>query len=74
MAFGAGAAFIAACESLRIHLAAPGCSGQLFYFGDLDPKGIWIPVGAQDSGIKIYPDETLYALLLEKGRKRRGLP
>lgn len=75
VAFGAGAAFIAACESLRPHLAAPGCSGQLFYFGDLDPKGVWIPARAsQDCGIEVHPDESLYALLLTKGRKHRVSP
>jgi hypothetical protein len=72
VAFGAGAAFIAACQSLRTHLAAPGCSGQLLYFGDLDPKGIWIPSRAsQESGIAVQPDEALYSLLLAKGRKCR---
>jgi len=75
VAFGAGAAFIAACESLRTHLAAPGCSGQLLYFGDLDPKGIWIPARAsQDCGIEVHADETLYAMLLAKGRERRVSP
>jgi hypothetical protein len=75
IAFGAGAAFIAACESLCPHLAAPGCSGKLLYFGDLDPKGLWIPARAsKDSGIEARPDESLYTLLLTKGRKRRGLP
>ena len=75
VAFGAGAAFIAACVSLRPHLAAPGCSGQLFYFGDLDPKGIWIPARAsQDCGIEVHPDETLYALLLAKGQRCRVPP
>ena len=72
VAFGAGAAFIAACESLRTHLVAPGCSGQLLYFGDLDPKGLWIPSRAsQESGIEVQPDESLYSLLLAKGRKCR---
>lgn len=75
VAFAAGAAFIAACESLRPHLAAPGCSGELLYFGDLDPKGLWIPARAsQEHGILVQPDETLYSLLFEKGRKHRGLP
>ncbi|HRZ58436.1 MAG TPA: hypothetical protein P5525_23600 [Candidatus Paceibacterota bacterium] len=72
VAFGAGAAFIAACESLRPSLAAPGCSGRLLYFGDVDPKGLWIPARAsEDCGIEVHPDETLYTLLLAKGRKRR---
>ena len=75
VAFGAGAAFIAACESLRPHLAASGCSGQLLYFGDLDPKGLWIPARASlESGITVQPDETLFSLLLAKGRKHRALP
>jgi len=75
IAFGAGAAFIAACESLRPHLTAPSCSGKLLYFGDLDPKGLWIPARAsKDSGIETQPDESLYTLLLMKGRKHRGLP
>lgn len=74
VAFGAGAAFIAACESLRPHLIAPSCSGKLLYFGDLDPKGLWIPARAsKDSGIETQPDESLYALLLAKGRKHRSL-
>lgn len=75
VAFGAGAAFIAACESLRPHLSAPGCSGQLLYFGDLDPKGLWIPARASlESGLAVQPDESLYALLLAKARKHRALP
>lgn len=75
VAFGAGAAFIAACESLRPHLSAPGCSGQLLYFGDLDPKGLWIPARASlESGLEVQPDETLYSLLLAKGRIHRALP
>ncbi|HYG22092.1 MAG TPA: hypothetical protein VEH04_04855 [Verrucomicrobiae bacterium] len=73
IAFGAGAAFIAACESLRPHLIAPGCSGKLLYFGDLDPKGLWIPARAsKDSGIEVQPDETLYNLLLLKNSTYRG--
>jgi hypothetical protein len=72
VAFGAGAAFIAACESLRPHVAAPDCSGRLLYFGDLDPKGLWIPARAsQGNEIEICPDEFLYTLLLAKGRKQR---
>jgi hypothetical protein len=72
VAFGAGAAFIAACKSLRPHLAAPGCSGQLLYFGDLDPKGLWIPARAsQDCAIEVFPDENLYTLLISKGRTIR---
>lgn len=75
VAFGAGAAFIATCESLRPHLAAPGCTGQVSYFGDLDPKGLWIPGRAsRDCGIEVNPDETLYTVLLAKGRKHRALP
>jgi hypothetical protein len=75
VAYGAGAAFVASCVSLRPHLAAPGCSGQLLYFGDLDPKGIWIPAcAAKESGLKIQPDEQLYSLLLAKGRAHRKLP
>lgn len=75
IAFGAGAAYIAACESLRPHLTANDCSGELLYFGDLDPKGLWIPVRAsKDSGIVAQPDEILYTLLLRKGRRHRGLP
>ena len=74
VAFGAGAAFIAACKSLQPHLNAPGCDGQIAYFGDLDPKGLWIPVrAAQDNGVEIRPDETLYSLLLTKGRNSRVL-
>jgi hypothetical protein len=47
----------------------------LFYFGDLDPKGIWIPArAAKESSIEVRPDEQLYGLLLEKGRAHRRLP
>ncbi|MCI0536367.1 MAG: hypothetical protein L0338_37070 [Acidobacteria bacterium] len=74
IAFGAGTAFVAACESLRVHLAAPGCSGHLLYFGDLDPTGLWIPARAtRESGIEARPDEGLYALLLSKGSKQQAL-
>jgi len=69
VAYGAGAAFIATCASLRLHLTRSECSGQVLYFGDLDPKGLWIPTrAAQDSGIDVRPEEHLYMLLLEKGR------
>jgi hypothetical protein len=71
VAYGAGAAFIATCASLRLHVDQPDCSGQLLYFGDLDPKGLWIPVRAeQASGIDVRPEETLYELLLAKGQTR----
>lgn len=72
VAFGAGAAFIAACESLRPYLGTPGCDGEILYFGDLDPTGLWIPSrAARDSGLRVYANETLYTLLLAKGRKCR---
>jgi hypothetical protein len=75
VAFGAGAAFVATCESLRSHLSNSGCSGQLLYFGDLDPKGIWIPArAAQASGIDVLPEEVLYDILLSKGLKHQKLP
>jgi hypothetical protein len=75
VAFGEGSAFVAACESLRVHLSAPGCSGQTCYFGDLDPKGLWIPArAAQASGLKIVADESLYTLLLAKGKRNHRLP
>jgi len=75
VAFGAGAAFVASCASLHPHLAAPGCSRELLYFGDLDPKGIWIPCrAAKGSGLEVRPDVQLYALLLTKGRAHRKLP
>jgi hypothetical protein len=74
VAFGAGSAFIAGCKSLRTHLVAPGCNGQVSYFGDLDPKGLWIPKRAsKENGIEVRPDETLYTLLLSKGRISRVL-
>ena len=51
------------------------CSGQLLYFGDLDPKGIWIPArAAQASGIEVFPEEVLYEVLLSKGLKHQMLP
>lgn len=73
--FGAGAAFVASCESLRTQLATPVCSGEVLYFGDLDPKGIWIPARAtQASGIEVRPEESLYRLLIAKGRRNGRLP
>ncbi len=75
VAFGAGSAFVAACESLRSCLAASGCSGEVLYFGDLDPKGLWIPVrAAQAAGIEVRADESLYTRLLSKAKKYRALP
>lgn len=75
VAFGAGSAFVASCASLGSRLAAPGCSRLLTYFGDLDPKGIWIPArAAKGSGLEVQPEERLYALLMAKGRANRTLP
>jgi hypothetical protein len=75
VAFGAGAAFIAACSSLQAHLSGPACSGEVSYFGDIDPKGLWIPARAScDAGIRVKPDEALYSLLFAKGRNRWPSP
>ena len=75
IAFGAGSAFVAACRSLRPHLAAAGCSEEVMYFGDLDPTGLWIPArAAEAAGIDVRPDENLYTRLLLKARRHRTLP
>jgi hypothetical protein len=64
VAFGGGTAFVSSCRSLLPYLAHDGCSGQLLYFGDVDPTGLWIPVrAARESGIPIQADESLYGLL-----------
>lgn len=69
VAFGAGTAFISSCSSLRPSLQQRGCSGVVFYFGDVDPKGLWIPVRSrQESGIEINPERSLYELLFRKAR------
>jgi hypothetical protein len=74
VAFGAGTAFVSSCRSLSSHLATAGCSGSVLYFGDLDPKGLWIPVRAtRESGISIRPDEHLYFLLFQKARNKFGV-
>lgn len=69
VAFGAGTAFISSCQSLRSNLQRQGCSGVALYFGDVDPKGLWIPArSSQESGIEISPEHTLYELLFRKAR------
>lgn len=69
VAFGAGTAFVSSCQSLRAHLTANGCSGEVLYFGDVDPKGLWIPLRAiQETGIEIRPERMLYDLLFRKAR------
>jgi hypothetical protein len=71
VAFGSGTAFISSCSSLRPNLQQQGCSGVVLYFGDVDPKGLWIPVrSSQESGIEIRPERTLYELLFRKARDR----
>lgn len=71
VAFGAGTAFISSCSSLRRSLQLQGCSGVALYFGDVDPKGLWIPVrSSQGSGIDIRPERNLYELLFRKARGR----
>lgn len=71
VAFGAGTAFISSCSSLRRNLQQQGCSGVALYFGDVDPKGLWIPVrSSQESGIEIKPERSLYELLFRKARDR----
>jgi hypothetical protein len=71
VAFGAGTAFVASCRSLSDHLTTAGCSGTVLYFGDLDPRGLWIPVrAARESGISIRPEEHLYSLLFQKAHKK----
>ncbi len=71
VAFGAGTAFISSCQSLGSSLQGQGCSGVALYFGDVDPKGLWIPVRAsQESGIEISPERTLYELLFRKAREQ----
>ncbi|PYP89469.1 MAG: hypothetical protein DMG65_13245 [Candidatus Angelobacter sp. Gp1-AA117] len=52
-------------------MQAQGCSGILLYFGDLDPRGLWIPVKAgQQNRIEVRPDKTLYQLLFETAQKK----
>lgn len=75
VAFGAGTAFVASAASLRVHLGKPGCSGCVCYFGDVDPRGLWIPRrAAMESGIDVKPDTELYLLLLSKARQQHNLP
>jgi hypothetical protein len=75
VAFGAGAAFISSCQSLRSSLQQQGCSGVALYFGDVDPKGLWIPAKArQESQIEIKPEEALYKLLFNKAKKSFIVP
>ncbi len=71
VAFGAGTAFISSSQSLCASLQSVGCSGVTLYFGDVDPRGLWIPVKAsQESGIQIRPDHILYELLFQKAREK----
>ena len=71
VAFGGGTAFVSSCRSLSTYLARDGCSGQLLYFGDVDPTGLWIPVrAARESGIPIQADESLYGLLFRVAERK----
>lgn len=71
VAFGGGTAFVSSCGSLSSYLAAEGCSGEMLYFGDVDPKGLWIPVRAsREIGTAIQADESLYALLFETAQRK----
>jgi hypothetical protein len=75
IAFGAGSAFVATCASLPRHLGAAGCSGEVLYFGDLDPTGLWIPArAAEANGIGVRADENLYTRLLSKAQRHQALP
>jgi hypothetical protein len=71
VAYAGGTAFVSSCESLSLHLASEGCSGQLLYFGDVDPTGLWIPIRAsREIGIAIQADENLYTLLFQVARRK----
>ena len=71
VAYGGGTAFVSSCGSLSSYLAGEGCSGQLLYFGDVDPKGLWIPVRAsREIGKAIQADEGLYTLLFQKALRK----
>lgn len=71
VAFGGGTAFVSSCRSLLPYLVSNGCSGQLLYFGDVDPTGLWIPVrAARESGIAIQAEESLYDLLFRVAERK----
>ena len=71
VAYGGGTAFVSSCGSLSSFLAGEECSGQLLYFGDVDPKGLWIPVRAsREIGKAIQADEGPYTLLFQKARRK----
>lgn len=75
IAFGAGTGFVSSCKSLSTYSNVPGCSGVVLYFGDVDPKGLWIPVRATEQcGMPVLPDERLYSLLFAKARKTTLTP
>jgi hypothetical protein len=71
VAFGGGTAFVSSCRSLSPYLCRPGCSGTVFYFGDVDPKGLWIPLrAATESGITVRADESLYLILFQAAKRK----
>lgn len=71
IAYGGGTAFVSSCASLSPYLADEGCSGQLLYFGDVDPKGLWIPVRAsKEIGKPVQADEGLYTLLFRRAQRK----
>lgn len=71
VAFGGGTAFVSSCRTLGSYLTLHGCTGTLLYFGDMDPKGLWIPVrAARESGIPVHPDEDLYELLFQSAQHK----
>lgn len=74
VAYGGGAAFVASCLSLTQHLDDSDSTGELLYFGDLDPKGLWIPARAAENNLPIHPEAGLYRGLLHAAETNSRLP
>lgn len=70
VAYGAGNSLCSASASLREVLRE--CrSTELWYFGDLDPAGVHIPLRFQDvSGVTLRPVLEFYIFLLKHGTRR----
>ncbi len=74
VAYGGGTAFVSSCASLSPYFAAEECSGQLFYFGKFDLKGLGIQVRPMKRIRKpIQGDEGLYTLLFETALRKHSI-
>jgi hypothetical protein len=73
VAFGAGQAFLASAAAIALEEQQPE---RVYYWGDLDPKGVTIPTDASRTlatlGIHLQPAAQLWQAMLLKPHQSRG--